>query len=63
MAGPQQLQKIEAAFALGTGKPGKIVIADMGGIAMLTLVTGARIVYRQMARTGYPAGSRASFSS
>jgi hypothetical protein len=45
---------MEAALGLGTGKPGKIVIADVGDIAMLPWVAGARIVYRQRVRTGYP---------
>jgi hypothetical protein len=55
MAGSQPLQKIEAAFGCGTGKPGKKVIADMRDLAILALRAGACIVYRQMARTGHSA--------
>jgi hypothetical protein len=44
LLGPQQLQKIDPALALGALKPRKQIIANVGAIPILALKTRARII-------------------
>ncbi len=42
----QQFQKIQPALSLCGGKPGEMIAADMGAIAIAGPMAGAGIVYR-----------------
>src|ERR671925_518345 len=59
----QQVQKVDPALRLGAAKPGKQLIANVGGVAILASMTRACVIEGKMARAEKPAGSNASFSS
>ena len=40
----QQAEKVDSAFALGTFKPGKKLIADMGTVTVCAVMTGAGVI-------------------
>ena len=44
MPGSQQLQEVDPTLALGAGKPGKPLIADMRAVAVLPLVARGGII-------------------
>ncbi len=45
LAGLQQLQEVDSALAVRTGKPGKPVVADLRHIAVAALMPGTGIIY------------------
>jgi hypothetical protein len=44
VASPQHLQEVQPAFRSGGGKPGEVVVTELGADAVLVLVAGAGIV-------------------
>jgi hypothetical protein len=46
---PQQTQKVLSAFTVRAFEPGKVVIANMGGVAIFALMPSARVVHRHHA--------------
>jgi hypothetical protein len=48
LLGPQQLQKIDPALALGALKPRKQFITNVGAIPLLALMARARIISREV---------------
>ena len=59
MAGPQDFEKISAAFGIGGRKPGKVIIADLSAISIGRFVPGSRIIDRDPPG-GFQAGSQNS---
>jgi hypothetical protein len=53
-AGSQQGQKIQTVFMGGTGKPGKIVVAYVGGVAVLALMAVPCVIHRDGRRDFKP---------
>jgi len=50
----KELEKIDSAFAVCALKPCKPFIADMGAVAVLSIMAGAGIVYMDIGRDLQP---------
>jgi len=52
MTRSQQVQKVDPALRLGTPKPGKQLIANVSGVAILASMTRACVIDGKIARAG-----------
>jgi hypothetical protein len=52
MARSQQLQKVDPALRLRAPKPGKQLIANVGGVAILAAMARPRVIDSEIARAG-----------
>ncbi len=52
MARSQQLQKVDPALRFRAPKPGKQLIANVGGVSILASMARPRVIYGEIARAG-----------